>query len=181
MKPKSILAVVLAIAALVAKLIWGGSDAPNDSANGPSGAQASVESTATLERDAPRSTQGAPKSAQSSPEKLGRSSKELYAAIRERRSNQWCDGSAIVVKLLPDDDDGARHQKFLAELDDGSTLLFAHNIDLAPRASVDTGDILTFRGRYEWNEKGGVVHWTHHDPDDPTRGGWLKVDGDVFQ
>lgn len=168
MKQKSILGVVLAVVVVLLKLVLGGDETEVGSP--------SAGSTATVERRAPDAAAGA-----KSAEQLGPSSKELRAAIRERRSNTWVEGSARVVKLLADDEDGARHQKFLAELDDGSTLLFSHNIDLAPRASVDQGDVLTFRGRYEWNEKGGVVHWTHHDPDAPTRGGWLEVDGEVFQ
>ncbi|MCK6445439.1 MAG: DUF3465 domain-containing protein [Planctomycetes bacterium] len=187
MKQKSLLAVVLAVVALLLKLVLGGDGAAVDSSTSNSSTTVEREAPAPTRTEGSTATQPSAKSSKSAPsnsktaEKLGPSSKELYAAIREQRSNQWVEGSALVVKLLPDDDEGSRHQKFLAELDDGSTLLFSHNIDLAPRASVDKGDVLTFRGRYEWNEKGGVVHWTHHDPDDPTRGGWLKVDGDVFQ
>jgi hypothetical protein len=60
--------------------------------------------------------------------------------------------------------------------------LIAHNIDLAPRvAQLNTGGTILFYGEYEWNEKGGVIHWTHHDPDNRHINGWLKHGGKTYQ
>lgn len=82
-----------------------------------------------------------------------------------------------VVKLLPDDRDGSRHQRFLLRIEAGPTLLVAHNIDLAERVAVDPGVPLRLRGQYEWNARGGVLHWTHRDPDGEHPGGWIEVEG----
>lgn len=84
---------------------------------------------------------------------------------------------ATVDKLLPDDRDGSRHQRFLVRLPVGPRLLVAHNLDLAERAPVEPGMPLRLRGQYEWNERGGVLHWTHRDPDGRHPGGWIEVDG----
>jgi len=75
---------------------------------------------------------------------------------------------------LSDDRDGDRHQRFIVQLKDGGTLLMAHNIDLADRVPVGLGDRVQFRGMYEWNELGGLVHWTHHDPMGIEDGGWIR-------
>lgn len=97
-------------------------------------------------------------------------------------SNRQVQGEGVVVKVLPDDNKGSRHQKFILELSSGQTILVAHNIDLAPRVSlISPGDVIAFNGEYEWNEKGGVVHWTHHDPDGRHEGGWLKAAGSTYQ
>lgn len=94
--------------------------------------------------------------------------------FRERRSGVVIEGVGSVEKLLSDDLDGSRHQRFILRLASASTLLVSHNIDLAPRIeSLRVGDEVHFRGQYEWNERGGVVHWTHHDPAGKRPGGWL--------
>jgi hypothetical protein len=78
-----------------------------------------------------------------------------------------------VRRLLTDDNDGSRHQRFVLQLKNRDTLLVAHNIDLAQRVPLGMGDRIQFRGMYEWNELGGLVHWTHHDPHDVEDGGWI--------
>lgn len=53
-------------------------------------------------------------------------------------------------------------------------MLIAHNLEVAPRVPLALGDRVGFRGLYEWNEQGGVVHWTHHDPFGEREGGYLR-------
>ncbi len=107
---------------------------------------------------------------------------DIAAAFAARRSDVAVDGEGKVAKLLPDDRKGSRHQRFILRLASGHTLLVAHNIDLAPRLEgLQVGDTVRFAGEYEWNDKGGVLHWTHHDPRGQHPGGWLEHDGRRYQ
>ena len=91
-------------------------------------------------------------------------------------------GTGTVIRVLPDDTDGIRHQRFILRLASGQTLLVAHNIDIAPRVTeLSEGDTVEYKGVYAWNDKGGVVHWTHHDPSGNHLAGWLKHNGQTFQ
>ena len=106
----------------------------------------------------------------------------IQAAYENRQSDVQVEGAGRVVKVLPDDNEGSRHQKFILELASGQTLLIAHNIDLAPRIpDLREGESVSFYGEYEWNERGGVVHWTHHDPQGRHVDGWLKHQGKRYQ
>lgn len=106
----------------------------------------------------------------------------LARAFENRQSNLQIEGQGTVSRILPDDRDGSRHQRFILKLDSGQKLLVAHNIDLAPRvAGLRAGDRIAFKGEYEWNAKGGVIHWTHHDPAGRHVAGWLRHEGQVYQ
>jgi hypothetical protein len=98
------------------------------------------------------------------------------------RSGQQVRGSGVVSGVLPDDNDGSRHQRFIVTLDSGRTVLVAHNIDLAPRVSpLSEGDSVSFFGEYEPNSQGGVIHWTHKDPRGDHVAGWIEHGGQRYQ
>lgn len=104
------------------------------------------------------------------------------AADRDWQSGQQVRSSGEVIRVLSDDNDGSRHQRFIVRLSSGRTLLIAHNIDLAPRIpSIRVGDTVSFNGEYEWNYRGGVIHWTHRDPQNRHQAGWVRHKGKTYQ
>ena len=106
----------------------------------------------------------------------------LTVAFKNQTSDVQVSGEGVVVKLLADDLKGSQHQRFLLEMPSGQTVLVAHNIDLAPKIdTLKVGDRVEFNGEYEWNDKGGVIHWTHHDPKGRHEWGWLKHAGELYR
>ncbi|MFH0916296.1 MAG: DUF3465 domain-containing protein [bacterium] len=106
----------------------------------------------------------------------------LADAFAERASNLEVEGQGTVSRLLTDDTEGAKHQRFIVRLASGQTLLITRNIDIAPRvSSLRVGDTVSFKGEYEWNAQGGLIHWTHHDPTGSHAGGWIRHNGRTYQ
>ena len=103
-------------------------------------------------------------------------------AIAERRSDVQLTILGSVKKVLSDDSEGSRHQRFIVELPSGHTILVAHNIDLAERIpNLQAGDAIELYGEYVWNDRGGVMHWTHRDPAGRHAAGWIKHSGHLYQ
>ncbi len=106
----------------------------------------------------------------------------IETAFEQHQGNIQVQGSGTVIRVLSDDNKGSRHQRFILKLASGQTLLIAHNIDIAPRIpSLAKDDRVDFSGEYEWNNKGGVIHWTHRDPGGKHPGGWLKHRGKIYK
>ena len=115
------------------------------------------------------------------PDSAGDSGSVVQAAWAAKRSGVWLETEGQVTRILSDDNEGSRHQRFILSVGDGHTVLIAHNIDLADRVPLGKGDSVSLRGRFEWNDRGGVIHWTHHDPDGRHKGGWIRREGEVYK
>lgn len=88
---------------------------------------------------------------------------------------------APVYKILDDDREGLPHQRFLIALRNGTTILIAHDLKMAPRVPIAPGDIVRVHGEYIWNKKGGVIHWTHQSRRAGHENGWIELNGRRFQ
>lgn len=106
----------------------------------------------------------------------------IQEAYRRQLSAVQIEGSGTIVKTLADDSEGSRHQRFLITVAPDHTVLIVHNIDIATRINgLKPGDQVAFFGEYEWNDQGGLVHWTHHDPQRKHVDGWLRYRGRTYQ
>jgi hypothetical protein len=87
-----------------------------------------------------------------------------------------------VIRILSDDVVGDKHQRFIVKLESGHTLLITHNIDIALRVpdTMLNSNVYVY-GEYVWNTEGGLVHWTHKDPDGSHIDGYIKINGIVYQ
>ena len=105
----------------------------------------------------------------------------ILAAFKNRQSDLIVTTTATIKKNLPDDNIGSRHQKAILRLPSGHTVLLAHNIDLAEKVPFREGDTIEVRGKYEYTDKGGVIHWTHHDPRGRHPDGWIEYKGATYK
>jgi hypothetical protein len=105
-----------------------------------------------------------------------------WQAFHAHANGQAITVPGIVERILEDDRDGSPHQRFIIRTPQDLRLLVAHNLDLAPRLEgLTKGDSVIVRGDYEWNEKGGVMHWTHGDPRGQHAAGYIEWRGKRYQ
>ena len=116
------------------------------------------------------------------PSGLGQETNTVETAFATPRNGSIVEVRGTVERLLRDDNDGSRHQRFIVRVDRARTLLVAHNIDIAPRVSdLEIGDEVEVKGEYEWNDQGGLIHWTHHDPAGRHESGWIRHVGREYR
>ena len=110
----------------------------------------------------------------------------VHDAWRAHRSNLEVTVSGSVARVL-----GTRrgrsgdHEGFLVHLrgseGGGLTVLIEDNVDLTGPIPLAPGDDIVVRGVYLYNERGGLIHWTHHDPRGRHETGSITVRGRVYQ
>lgn len=179
LSPREIVIAILVLAAVAAWYRWGPTDEGGAS---PGGGTSTTEAPRdpgqgkTADRTGTRSTkQPAGTSSASSGEA------EVLKAFRAKRSDVQVEVEGRVVFIFPPDRDGKPHQRFLLELPSGHTLKIAHNLTLSKPVPLRKGDTVRLYGEYEYNVKGGVVHWTHRDPRNRHPHGWIRHEGKVYR
>jgi hypothetical protein len=114
-------------------------------------------------------------------QKVSASDQRLMEAWEQGLSEFKIRCTGVVVRKLPDDLFGSRHQRFIIQLATGQTLLVAHNIDLAPKvARLRVRDKLIINGEYIWNDEGGIMHLTHRNPSGSGFHGWIRKNGKTY-
>ena len=89
---------------------------------------------------------------------------------------------ATVVRLLADRTSSTgTHEQFIIKLASADiTIEVEHNISIATRAPVKEGDHVIVHGEYIWNSQGGLIHFTHHDPQGTHEGGYIQDGGTTY-
>jgi hypothetical protein len=102
--------------------------------------------------------------------------------FQNHRSQVEVTAEATVVQVLPDRVSASgMHEQFIIRLTSGDlTLLVEHNLSIAPRAPVAVGDHVIVHGEYIWNTQGGLIHFTHHDPEGRHEGGFIQDNGMTY-
>jgi hypothetical protein len=103
----------------------------------------------------------------------------VKAAFERHADSVEVTASGAVDRLLSDQDGpSGPHERFIVRLPDvAMTVLVEHNLSIAPRVPVVVGEHVDVHGEYVWNAQGGLLHFTHHDPDGSHEGGYIVYAG----
>src|SRR2546428_5966071 len=106
----------------------------------------------------------------------------LLQDFQSHRSHVEVTADATVVQVLPDRVSvSGTHEQFIVRLTPGDlTVLVEHNLGIATRAPVAAGDHVIVHGEYIWNAQGGLIHFTHHDPEGRHEGGFIQDNGVTY-
>lgn len=98
----------------------------------------------------------------------------IEAALSNQSSDISVTVEGSIINILSDDTSGDNHQRFIIQLSNKQTILIVHNIDIAPRIpDITVSADIYVHGDYVWNSQGGLIHWTHHDPEGLHENGWI--------
>lgn len=101
----------------------------------------------------------------------------------EHRSTVEVTAQGVVTAVLSDDTGpSGPHQRFIIRLAASTqTVLIDNNLTVGQRVPVGPSDVVTVHGEYIWNDQGGLIHYTHHDPAPGHEGGWIDRNGVRYQ
>lgn len=89
--------------------------------------------------------------------------------------------TAPIKKMLREEDYREPHQRFLLILSNGTTVLVANDLQYGTYAPVQAGNVVRIHGEYIWNERGGVLHWTHKSDEPRHESGYIDFNGMRYQ
>ena len=106
----------------------------------------------------------------------------VVADFRDHRSNVEVTAEGTVARLLTDQTSATgTHERFIVKLSSGEiTVEVEHNVSIGARVPVAEGDHVTIHGEYVWNTQGGLIHFTHHDPQGTHEGGYIEDNGKTY-
>lgn len=109
------------------------------------------------------------------------SDSDIVRAVNDRRRVNYVEGGSMTVtKVLPDDEDGRKHQKWVVRLSNGNTMQAVYNSDMCPEVPVKVGDVIAMGGMFLWTNSGPMLHWLHHDPRGNRPDGYVYVNGKYY-
>jgi uncharacterized protein YdeI (BOF family) len=102
--------------------------------------------------------------------------------FKHQRSHVEVTAEGTVVQVLPDSTGpSGPHERFIVKLASGNlTVEIDHNLAIGRRVPVSEGDRVIVHGEYVWNSKGGLIHFTHHDPKGRREGGYIQDNGTTY-
>lgn len=106
---------------------------------------------------------------------------QIVQALQRHRNVDFVEGSGMTVtRLLPDDNSGLRHQKWVVRLSNGQQITAVYNLDMCPHVPLKVGDVVGMGGQFISTNQGGLIHWMHHDPSGRRPAGYATLNGQFY-
>ena len=106
----------------------------------------------------------------------------IAADFANHRSQVEVTADGVVVRIFPDRSSSTgTHEQFIIRLTSSDiTVEIEHNISIGARVPVHVGDRVSVHGEYIWNAQGGLIHFTHHDPQGTHENGYIIDNGTTY-
>ena len=109
----------------------------------------------------------------------------IYDAWRSGQSHLEVTASGSVARVLGlRNGPSGEHEGFLLHLrgaeGHGLTVRVEDNTDITGPMDVHAGDDAVVRGEYIYDPRGGIIHYTHHDPRGHHVSGYVRVNGRTY-
>lgn len=109
------------------------------------------------------------------------SDEAIVSAVQNRKRLNFVQGGGMVVtKVLPDDNQGLTHQKWMVRLSNGQQMMAVYNTDMCERVPLKVGDVVAMGGQFIWSNQGALLHWLHHDPQHRRPDGFVQLNGKFY-
>lgn len=108
-----------------------------------------------------------------------RDDRELVRAVRDKRQIHFIRAANMeVIRLLPDDTQGAKHQRFYVRLSDGQEVSAVYSLESGrDRVPVKVGSRVGLAGEFKWTRFGALIHWLHEDTSNRRPDGYVEISG----
>lgn len=106
--------------------------------------------------------------------------KTVQDAYRYHQTDVMAEVTGTVARILVDDRDDTRNQKFIMRLANGQSLLVLHDQVSSDRVPVKIDDTVLVRGEYQWTETGGTLRFTQRDYSPRRMHGWIDHQGQRY-
>jgi hypothetical protein len=106
----------------------------------------------------------------------------IASDFQAHASNVEVTADGVVVAIFNDRRSSTgTHEQFVIRLtSQNMTVEVEHNISIGRRVPVAQGDHVVVHGEYIWNAQGGLIHFTHHDPQGTHEGGYIVDHGTTY-
>ena len=107
----------------------------------------------------------------------------ILSLIAQKKPATFAEAKNVkVVRLMRADNRGARHQRWIVQFNDGTTLRGVYNVDLSEKVPLSPGDVISMGGELAFDErtKEPLLHWLHQDPSKKHIDGYVLHDGKTY-